>query len=220
MSRLLPYVAVFMLAGFVPVMAQTSGSSQTGSTSNSTAAMGSTAMTKMTPVQFVMQAKMGSQFEIASSTLALDRAQNDKVKEFAQRMVDDHKMADDQLREVLNQNSALKKQVDQQMNQMEKSQDRMNRTATGTGVSAQAMKGQDGVLSPMQLEMMQRLRNTGEGAAFDREYVTAQREAHRMSIEQFSAYAQNGTDNSLKDFAVKTLPVLQEHARMLEQMQL
>jgi putative membrane protein len=212
MPRLVVYAAAFLIAGLVPAMAQT--------TSGSGSASGTMTMTTMTPVQFVVQAKNGNQFEIASSTLALDRTQNDQVKEFAQRIIDDHKLSDDQLREVLNQNSSLKKQVEQQMGQMEHAQGRVSRSATGQGVAAQAIKGQDGMLSPTQQQVMQRLRSAGEGAAFDRDYLTAQREAHRMTIDMLSTYIQNGTDNALKNFATETLPVVQEHMRMLEQIKL
>jgi putative membrane protein len=41
-------------------------------------------------IEFVKQAYTGNQFEIASSKIALKKSQNDKVKKFAQMMIDDH----------------------------------------------------------------------------------------------------------------------------------
>lgn len=40
--------------------------------------------------EFIQKATMGNQFEILSSQEAIQRAQDAKVKEFAQKMIDDH----------------------------------------------------------------------------------------------------------------------------------
>lgn len=49
------------------------------------------------------------------------------------------------------------------------------------------------------------------GEAFDRAYVEAQLVAHDDAIRLFTAYAESGDDARLRDFAVSTLPKLQEH---------
>ena len=50
---------------------------------------------------FVASAAFGTQFEIESSKLALDRSKSGTVKAFAQRMVDDHSAAAVKLKEAL-----------------------------------------------------------------------------------------------------------------------
>lgn len=50
---------------------------------------------------FVPMAVSSNTFEIQSSLLALDRAQDPAVRDFAQRMVDDHGTMDERFREVL-----------------------------------------------------------------------------------------------------------------------
>jgi len=49
---------------------------------------------------FVEKAASGGMLEVATSQLALERAQNDQVKQFAQRMIDDHTKANQELMQV------------------------------------------------------------------------------------------------------------------------
>jgi len=50
---------------------------------------------------FVQNASVGNQFEISSSQLALQKSQNDDVRQFAQHMIDDHTRVGDRLKETL-----------------------------------------------------------------------------------------------------------------------
>ncbi|MEJ0063051.1 MAG: DUF4142 domain-containing protein [Alphaproteobacteria bacterium] len=50
---------------------------------------------------FIMRASAGNQFEVASSKLALEKSQTDSVKQFAQRMIDDHAAAETKLKMVM-----------------------------------------------------------------------------------------------------------------------
>jgi putative membrane protein len=49
---------------------------------------------------FAREAAMGGMTEVELGKLAVQKGQNDKVKEFGQRMVDDHSKAGDRLREL------------------------------------------------------------------------------------------------------------------------
>lgn len=51
-------------------------------------------------IEFVLDAAKGGMAEVELGKLAADRAQNDEVKKFAQRMVDDHTKANDQLKQI------------------------------------------------------------------------------------------------------------------------
>jgi putative membrane protein len=57
----------------------------------------------MSPQTFVQQAAAANQFEIESGQLALQKAQNDKLKQFAQRSVDDHTTIANQMKQTLQQ---------------------------------------------------------------------------------------------------------------------
>lgn len=52
-----------------------------------------------------------------------------------------------------------------------------------------------------------------KGADFDKAYVADQQKAHDDAVKLFSDYAQNGSQPDLKDFAAKTLPVIQDHQK-------
>lgn len=56
-----------------------------------------------------------------------------------------------------------------------------------------------------------------EGQAFDRAYLDAMHKDHTKDIAAFRKQAETGSDASLKAFASKTLPHLEEHLRMTEQ---
>lgn len=58
--------------------------------------------------------------------------------------------------------------------------------------------------------MIDRLKNA-EGAAFDREYMTQQMNAHRKALALHEGYANTGEDGALKAFAQKVLPVIRTH---------
>ncbi len=55
----------------------------------------------MTAQNFVQKASIANQFEIESSKLAMDKAQNDDVKSFAEDMVKDHERTGEKLTDLL-----------------------------------------------------------------------------------------------------------------------
>jgi putative membrane protein len=63
--------------------------------------------------------------------------------------------------------------------------------------------------------MLEQLRSTPPGG-FDAAYMTMQAQAHEEAIALFSGYASNGDDPALRNFAARTLPTLENHARMVE----
>jgi putative membrane protein len=65
------------------------------------------------------------------------------------------------------------------------------------------------------LEDLNRLSN----ADFDKEYVEAMVDDHEDTVELFKNEAENSKDAELKAFAAKTLPTLQNHLRMIRDVQ-
>jgi len=57
------------------------------------------------------------------------------------------------------------------------------------------------------------------GDGFQAKYIEMQAAAHKEAVALFQNYAQNGDDPTLKEFAKKTLPVLQEHEKMVKELQ-
>lgn len=62
------------------------------------AGAGFAAAQEMSPQDFVTEAASGGMFEVQSSELALERAQGDEVKAFAQMMITDHTANNEELK--------------------------------------------------------------------------------------------------------------------------
>jgi putative membrane protein len=55
-----------------------------------------------------------------------------------------------------------------------------------------------------------------EGAEFNEEYIDAQVEAHEDAVDLFKRYADEGENAELKAWAAKTLPALEHHYKMAQ----
>ena len=103
MTRTLVAAAALALAlGAVPALAQTSTTTTT--TTDTAAQAGQLAETDQT---FVEKAAQDSIAEIDLGQLAKEQAESDEVKQFAQRMIDDHGKANEQLEEVAKNKGAV-----------------------------------------------------------------------------------------------------------------
>lgn len=132
--------------------------------------------------EFIEDASAAGMFEVDSSKVALDKSSDAKIKEFAQKMVDDHTKAGDELKSTVS--------ADQQK-------------FLGTKETAAQRK----TLGKL---------NKDDAKAFDKDYVKAQVKAHNQAVKLFQKYANKGDDANLKAFAAKTLPTLQEHKTMID----
>ncbi|MEO8257677.1 MAG: DUF4142 domain-containing protein [Acidobacteriota bacterium] len=56
------------------------------------------------------------------------------------------------------------------------------------------------------------------GAEFDRAYVREMVAGHRKAVDSFTMESTSGKDNDLKAWAMKTLPTVREHLRMIEEL--
>jgi putative membrane protein len=144
----------------------------------------SSAYAKTSTEDFVHMASIANSFEIQSSKLALEKSQSKEIKSFAQRMIDDHTKAEDELHQTL-QTADLDPSMAQDTldNKNEKIFDKLQ---------------------------------TASGDDFNKQYVSAQTDAHKDAVKLFSDYAKHGDNTALKDFAAKTLPTLKDHLKHVE----
>lgn len=145
-----------------------------------TAGGASAAMSSMDK-KFVMEAADGGMAEVQLGKLAASKATDQKVKDFGQRMVDDHTKANTELMSI----------------------------AGTKGITPPAD------VSAKHKAMMNKLSGMS-GAAFDKAYVAEMVKDHRKDVADFQKEANNGKDSDVKAFASKTLPTLQEHLKMIE----
>jgi putative membrane protein len=132
---------------------------------------------------FARKAAAAGMAEVELGKLAVNNASSADVKQFGQRMVDDHSKAGDELKSIAaSKNITLPTEMD---------------------AKAKTLHARLSKLS---------------GVAFDRAYMQAMVADHRQAATLFSREAQSGKDPEFKAFAAKTLPTVQEHLKMAQQM--
>ena len=133
---------------------------------------------KMTQ-EFVKTAAVAGQFEIESSKLALEKSTDKDIKQFAQKMIDEHTNAANKLKA----------------------------TVQASGVDTNLVTTD---LDSKHQKIMNNLQEA-KGDDFDKEYIEAQKDAHKDAVSLFSKYSTSGDDKPLQDFAKQTLPTLEKH---------
>jgi putative membrane protein len=154
---------------------------QRGAMQGASSADTDAAMTKgATPETFVKTAAEDGMAEVDLAKLALKKSSNNDVKQFAQKMEQDHEQANQELAGIAKSKGlTLPHKPDAQHEALLKS------------LSAKS------------------------GAAFDREYADHMAKAHTKAIALFKAASQS-SDADLAAFAQKTLPTLQEHKQLAD----
>jgi putative membrane protein len=72
-------------------------------------------------------------------------------------------------------------------------------------------------MSKSQQKMLGRLKGL-KGEALAAQYDKDQVAAHQKAVDLFRAYSNTGEDESLKAWAAKTLPALEDHLKMAQQL--
>lgn len=133
---------------------------------------------------FVQKAAMAGLAEVALGEMAARKAVGTSVRDFAQRMVQDHRRANQRLAEIA---------------------------------------GRHGIIMPGALDEehaeQERQLDAQAGDTFDLDYVNSQVSAHEQAVALFRSYAEEGGSDDLKSFARETLPILEEHLRLAQQLQ-
>jgi putative membrane protein len=132
---------------------------------------------------FVKEAAVGDIFEIQSSQLAAQRA-NEATKAFASQMITDHQKTANELKSMVQ--------------------------------SGKADIPLD--LDSSHQKMLDKLKGLN-GADFTKQYCKDQVSAHKDAVSLFKRYAEGGDDAALKDWAGKTLPDLERHLEMAQNLE-
>lgn len=132
---------------------------------------------------FVQSAAQSNIYEIGASRLAVESAQSQEVKDFAQKIIDDHTKSTAQLIQV--------------------TQD-LGIRPTADNTDAQ--------------QLMLNYLGTLEGAEFETAYLEQQVVAHEAAVGLFEIALATVQEQQLKAFAKQTLPVLEEHLQMAQEL--
>jgi putative membrane protein len=130
---------------------------------------------------FVQAAVNGDMYELTSSQMALEHAENEEVRALAQRLVNDHTATTQHLTSIAQQ------------------------------VGAQLP---DELTATFQFKIAYLEQHRDEG--FDLAYLEQQVVAHQLGVGLYEMAADSAEDQALRAFASETLPTLQEHLRMAQ----
>ncbi|MDC7789554.1 DUF4142 domain-containing protein [Rhodoplanes sp. TEM] len=136
----------------------------------------------LSTADFVRKVAISDLFEIQSSQLAREKA-DQEGRDFANKMIQAHTKTSTELKTMV-QSGKIQAEV-----------------PTG--------------LDQEHAQKLQRLRGLS-GDAFEDAYAEMQTQAHKDAVALFTAYAQNGDNAELKQWAGKTLPELKQHLDMAD----
>ena len=132
--------------------------------------------------KFAVKASQGGQAEVTMGQLATQKAEDPAVKKFAERVVEDHTKANQQLNQILLQK--------------------------GAAVPDEALTGSE----QKEMNRLQKL----SGTEFDKAYINHMLRDHKKDVKQFQNESDDAKDPDIRTFATTTLPVLQDHLKMAE----
>lgn len=129
---------------------------------------------------FATQASAAGMAEIDAAKLALKKSHSADVKTFAQHIIDDHTLANTELKAI---------------------------------AQKQKLELSD---SPTVIDQAKAKVLDVRDDSFDAAYANNQVSAHEDAVKLFTDAANNASDTEIKAFAQKTLPVLQQHLEMAQ----
>jgi putative membrane protein len=158
--------------------------------------------------KFVKDAAKGGMMEVHVGKLGVQKAQSDQVKQFAQRLIDDHTKANTELKSLATSKGVTLPEAHEGItstrDDTDRTQVREKSDAQGTDRKERgAMKKLEGL----------------SGTDFDREFVKMAVNDHEKDVKEFEKASKNCDDAELKSFASKTLPTLREHLSQAKSLQ-
>lgn len=186
------------------------GTSSSASTSSSTSSQLSRADQK-----FVKDAAKGGMMEVHMGQLGIQKAQNEQVKQYAQRLIDDHTKANAELKQLA-ATKGIQLPGDDHMAAASSSSS--DRTKVRASADSSEASGSPGKSEHSEHGSMKKL-ETLSGTDFDREFVRMAVTDHEKDVKEFEKQAQKGDDADIKAFAQKTAPTLREHLQQAKTLQ-
>ena len=166
---------------------------------------------KTDPEKFIRKVAQSWETEIRVGNLAKQRAQSQEVKQFAEKLVQDHTKANDELKRIAQQKSIVLGS-----DSAGTTTTPVTPTTPGEKVGAPGTPRADHV-KPHEKQAYERLTSLS-GKAFDDAYMTHQVQCHSKSVAKFEKASKDLADAELKQFVESTLPTLREHLAMAQRL--
>jgi putative membrane protein len=198
----------------------------TGSGSKSeTGQAGQSSQLNRSDEQFVKQACKSGKMEIHMGKMGVQQAQNSQVKQFAQRLVDDHTKAGEELKQLATRKGVTLPE-DRGITGTESDTDSSAAGAPGSDSGKSSDSGKPGIRERLFGKdndseahgEMKKLHGL-TGTEFDREYVKQAVKHHQKDVREFEQASKKVQDQELKAWIDKTLPTLREHLQTAQSLQ-
>ncbi len=186
-----------------------------------------------TDEKFVRDAARGGMMEVHMGRMGVQQAQNSQVKQFAQKLIDDHSKANTELQQFASKKGITLPQEREDITSTSSPGSESSAvgapgagTATTTPADAstspesKGAPGQDrGVSSASGSDNDMKKLHGLTGSDFDREFVRLAVKDHQKDVREFEQGSKKVEDQELKSWIEKTLPTLREHLQMAQGLQ-
>jgi putative membrane protein len=159
--------------------------------------------------KFVREAAKGGMMEVHMGKLGVQKAQNDQVKQFAQRLVDDHTKANSELKQLASSKGIT----------LPNSDHITSTTITTDADRTQVREQANADKQHKELSTMMKKLEGLSGTDFDRTFVKMAVTDHEKDVKEFEKASEKCDDAEIKAFAAKTLPTLREHLTQAKSLQ-
>jgi putative membrane protein len=169
----------------------------------------------LTSRQFVSDAAVGGMKEILLSKMALDQSTNADIKIFAKRMVKDHSKANKKLMKIAeNEGLNFPSTNTFSANDPNWSDPRISNPESLKGAEVLTMTNLPYLTDYQDIKLLQSF----TGDQFIQTYLREMVSDHTQAVGEFETASQTLSDPKLKKFANKTLPTLQKHFKMAQEL--
>jgi putative membrane protein len=169
----------------------------------------------LTSQQFVSDAAAGGMKEIFLSEAALQTSTNDDIKKFAKHMVKDHSAANKKLAKIAGAEGLSFPPTNTfAADDPNWSDARISNPDSLKGAQILTMPNLPYLTDYLDIKHLQTL----TGDQFAQAYLSDMASDHIQAVGEFEAASQSLSDPDLKKFATKTLPTLQKHSKMAQEL--
>jgi len=160
--------------------------------------------------KFIKETAHSGMKEVEMSKLAVTKAASDEVKQFAQRLIDDHSKANDALMALASQKGVP---ITHDMAAAPGDTTMKQTSASDPATKTKDMAASHGAMDKDHKALMDKLSGLS-GNEFDKEFIRAAVKSHEKGVKSFEKQSTSATDADVKAFATNTLPTLREHLQM------
>ncbi|HSY09336.1 MAG TPA: DUF4142 domain-containing protein [Candidatus Dormibacteraeota bacterium] len=169
----------------------------------------------LTSQQFVSDAAAGGMKEVFMSEAALNESTNDDIKSFAKRMVKDHSAANKKLMKIAEDEGLSFPPTNMfSADDPNWSNPLISNPESLKGAQELSMTNVPYRTDYLDVKHLQSLNSD----QFERAYLSDMVSDHTQAVGEFETASQSLSDPKLKKFAGKTLPTLQKHSKMAQEL--